>query len=127
MLWAILLGGDMTETFLLPATIHTNGCWWLERSKAEEREHDHFVALQKWLENTEYDFVFCENSGANLEFLKPLIDQYGSRIEVISYTDNNYERSLGKGHRELKTNNHALEHSVILKEQDIINKEYGCE
>lgn len=115
----------MTETFLLPATIHTNGCWWLERSKAEEREADHYNALEKWLENTDYEFVFCENSGASLDFLNPLIEKYGSRIEVLSYTDNDYERSLGKGHGELRTINYAIKHSEKLKTQDIIHKVSG--
>lgn len=115
----------MTEVFLLPATIKTNGCWWLERSKVEEREQDHFEALQKWLENTDYDFVFCENSGADCSFLNPLIEKYGNRIELISYSDNDYDRSLGKGHGELRTINYALEHSTKLKKSTFIHKVSG--
>ena len=115
----------MSETILLTATIKTNGCWWLKRSEVEDRENDYYAALEKWLINTDFDFVFVENSGAELDFLNPLLEQYKDRVEVISYSDNDYDRSLGKGHGELRTVNYAIEHSEKLKSSNIIHKVSG--
>jgi hypothetical protein len=115
----------MKKVILLPATIITNGCWWLKRSNEKDREEDHYESLKKWLENTDFDIVFCENSGADLEFLKPLIEQHPDRVELISYTGNDYDRSFGKGHGELKTIAYAIEKSEKLKSQNIIHKVSG--
>lgn len=115
----------MSEVILLSATIRTNGCWWLKRSEVKDREQDHYSALEKWLRNTDYEFVFVENSGAELDFLQPLLDEFKGRVEVISFSDNDYDRSLGKGHGELRTINYALEHSEKLKNKNIIHKVSG--
>lgn len=115
----------MSETILLTATIKTNGCWWLKRSEVEDREKDYYAALEKWLVNTDFDFVFVENSGAELGFLNPLLEQHKDRVEIISYSDNDYDRSLGKGHGELRTINYAIEHSEKLKAASIIHKVSG--
>lgn len=115
----------MKKAILLPSTINTNGCWWLKRSNEKDREQDHFDSVKKWLELTDFDLVFCENSGADLSFLQPLLDKYPGRVELISYNDNNYDRSFGKGHGELKTIAYAIEKSEKLKEQNIIHKVSG--
>lgn len=115
----------MSEVILLTATINTNGCWWLQRSDTTDREQDYLRALELWLTKTDFEFVFTENSGADLSFLNHLLDKFKDRLEVLSFSDNNYERSFGKGYGELRTVSYAIDNSTKLKDKDMIHKVSG--
>lgn len=112
-------------TLLLPSCINTNNCSFLKRSDPKDREKDHFNAMKKWLEATNFDIVFVENSNADLSFLNPLIDNFKERIETLVYDGNHYHRGFGKGHGELLAINYAIDHSEKLKSETFIHKVAG--
>lgn len=115
----------MTNKILLTATIDTNNCSYLKRSDIEERKEDYILALESWLTKTSYEIVFVENSNYDLSFLKDKFNNYGDRVEYISYNGNNYNRNLGKGYGEYHSILYALEHSKKLENEVYLNKVTG--
>ncbi len=115
----------MNNTILLTACINTNNCAFLARSDSKDRENDYYNALEKWLTNTTLDFVFVENSNADLTRLKELASQHGDRVEFLQFDGNEYERGLGKGHGENIATAYAVDNSIKLQNEDFIHKVSG--
>lgn len=106
---------------LLPATINVRGVAFLKRSDPKIRENDYISALGKWIQETNYPIVFCENSNSDLKRIKEAIEQYINReIEFLQFDGNNYPRDLGKGYGMLLTIRYALQNSILIKNSDYV-------
>lgn len=115
----------MNRTILLTSSIDPNGCSFLVRSDIDERKNDYARALGRWLTMTSFDFVYVDNSGYDLSFLKYMFSEHAGRVEYISYNGNGYDRGLGKGYGELDIIGYALTHSAKLSECTHLIKSTG--
>ena len=115
----------MTMTILLTATVDPNGCSYVARSSVEDRMLDYLSSLRRWLNETDFDIVFVENSGFDLGFLKKEFADKSGRVEYISFDGNRYERSLGKGYGELEILRFAMSNSSKLSVVDRFVKSTG--
>jgi hypothetical protein len=112
-------------SILLTATIDPKGMTFTDRNDPIVRENDYLLALEKYIANTSYPIVFCENSGYNLTRVKQTLVKTKREHEIIQFDGQNFPKKLGKGYGELLIIKHALEHSSILKNSDYIIKITG--
>jgi hypothetical protein len=110
-----------TVCILLPATINTGGIVFLQRSDPVIRENDYINAIRKWLQETNYTIVFCENSNSDLRNIEEASKGYKHReIEFLQFDGNSFPRELGKGYGMLLTIRYALQNSSLIKNADYI-------
>jgi hypothetical protein len=107
------------SVLVLTATIHVGNCTYVARTDCTIRQNDYLQAVTKFLENTPYNIVWCENSGADTSFLSDLKNSYGDRFEIISYTGNDGANRFGKGYCERITLREALSRSKYA-DQDVM-------
>ena len=114
---------------LLTATVDVRGVPFMKRVDPQVRLKDYERALKRWLSNPHSpELIFCENSGHDLSSLEQICkDQnpYKRKVELFSFDDNNYQRSLGKGYGEIRTIAYALDHSKLIKPDTMILKVTG--
>lgn len=108
---------------LLTGTIFTNDCINCERNDIDVRRKDYYDNIKRFLEETDLEIVFCENSGADLGEIKEFLNN--PRIEILQFEGNNYPRELGKGYGENHIINYALDNSKKLKVVDYLLKVTG--
>jgi len=110
---------------LLTATIDPKGVVFMQRSDPIVRENDYINSIKKWIENTSYPILFCENSGYNSkieEILKGYVDR---KTEFLQFNGQDFPRELGKGYGELQTIKYAIQHSNLVKGSDYVIKVNG--
>ena len=115
----------MKIPLLLTSSIDTNNCSFTERISIEDRKNDYIKSLFKWLENTDFDIVFIDNSNYDLNFLKNIFIDYGDRIEFLSFNGNTFDRDLGKSYGELEIIKFCLENSIKFKDFPLLIKSTG--
>ena len=115
----------MSIPILLTSSIDPNNCTFLERSLIEDRKNDYLKSINLWLNKTNFDLVYVDNSGYDISFLKEEFKSYGDRIEFQSFNGNNFDRGLGKGYGELETINYCLENSYKIKQFNFLLKTTG--
>lgn len=108
---------------LMTACMNPNGMSFTKLQDVNERKRQYVVALQYYLENTRFHIVFCNNSGEDLSEISP--QKYDNRLEMLSFSGNNYDVNLGKGYGEFGIIKYALEHSQVVKKADVIIKVTG--
>lgn len=86
-----------------------------------EREKQYIHAINYYLENTNYNIVFCNNSGEDISQKLPK----NRRLECLSFYGNDYDSSIGKGFGEIQIIQYALEHSHFIKQTKYIIKITG--
>ncbi len=104
---------------LLTATIDVKkSIAFLKRSDSKLRLDDYKRALRLWLADPSVSrLVICENSGADLEELRAIVEdsrQYDKTIEILSFVQSSFPGHLGKGYGEMKTLSHMLDNSKVL-------------
>ena len=106
---------------LLTATIVPNTNTTLTIKDSKLRLNQYLEALNFYVENTKFRIVFVENSNYNIntEILK------NDRIEYITYCENEEIPDRGKGYKESKIIDIALEKSKFIKEASYIIKITG--
>jgi hypothetical protein len=114
---------------LLTATVDGRGVAFMERRDPKIRLNDYKAALRAWLSNPATPpLIFAENSGYPTEDLDEVVrtaNRHGHAVEVLSFDDNNYQRSLGKGFGELRTIRYALDHSRLIGDETFVIKVTG--
>lgn len=104
---------------LLTATINPRNVPFLARNDPKIRLKDYKEAIRLWLCNPYTPpIIFAENSGYDLNEIKNLYkihNPHNTTIEFISFKDNGYDRTLGKGYGELRIIDRALRDSQIIR------------
>lgn len=111
---------------LLTACISPNGMSYTKLQDSVERKKQYVEAVNYYLQTTNYRIVFCNNSGEQPSDIFPnMNNEYKKRLEVFSFSGNNYEVSLGKGYGELSIIRYAFEHSRFIDEATMVIKITG--
>lgn len=123
------LSAPAPMVLLLTATIDARGIAFLERRDANLRLEDYKRALTAWLTNRDTPpLVFAENSGyplAELQRIATETNKHNHRIEFLSFDDNSFPRTLGKGFGELRIIRRALDQSALIGPDTLIVKVTG--
>lgn len=96
---------------LITSTISPNGMINCNLTSSEERKRQYSKSVEFYLNNTDYDIVFCDNSNNKLE--SDNIEK-NKRIEYICF-DGNKDKLSGKGKGECEIINYAIENSEKIK------------
>jgi hypothetical protein len=111
--------GDKNIVMLLTATIDTKNTPFVARNDPKVRLADYKESLRLWLSNPHTpSIVFAENSGYDLTEIRNIYNtcnRHNITVEFISFDDNDYDRSLGKGYGELRIIARALRDSQIIR------------
>lgn len=111
---------------LLTASIKVKGVPFVERNKYDDRIKDYSCSIHKWMRNKNLKIIFCENTGADLDFVYQTKEKNNLNIlEILSYNDNEDAKIKGKGFSELKMINYVLKNSKIIDENSFIIKVTG--
>ena len=104
LLTATITPGEMPNTLL---------------NNPKDRLKQYCSSLDYYLNKTKCKILFVENSGTDISsFYKEYIDL--KRLEIITFKGNNFLKSLGKGYGECLIIDHALNHSIFLKDNNTI-------
>ncbi len=112
----------------LTSAIDVNGITYSKVNDMEERYNEYRSSLMCWVEEPAVDkIVFCDNSNFNLSEIQKDVKEKGfeDKLELLSYDGQNFNRNLGKGYGEITTFQYAFDHSIFIKQADIILKVNG--
>lgn len=109
---------------LMTATVCPNGMRYTVLQDPKIRKSQYLEAIEFYLRETEYDIVFCENTGANIfdEIASP--EKY-TRLEYITFCGNDYDKERGKGYGEAEIIKYAICNSRRLVRADFVIKITG--
>lgn len=108
---------------LLTSCINPGGMSYTVLQDKEERKSQYKKAIRFYLEHTKYRIVFCDNSGEDLKEMEEIF--VDSRLELLSFHGNDYDKSLGKGYGEFGILQYAFQHSRFIKEATTVVKITG--
>jgi hypothetical protein len=111
------------KTILLTGTIDTKGCINTLRTDINDRINDYYYNIKNILETSDLDIVFVENSGHDLGIITEYLSN--PRIEILQFSGNSFDRSLGKGYGEKNIISYAIDNSIKLSYIDYIIKLTG--
>lgn len=98
----------------------------MQRSNPLVRENDYINSLKRWVNDTNYSIIFCENSGYDIEKIKEIFKSCINRkTEVLQFDGQDFPRELGKGYGELSTIRYAIQHSKLIEKIDYLIKVNG--
>lgn len=112
------------KILFMTACINPNGMSNTALQNVAERKNQYVHAVEYYLSHTDFKILFVENSGCDISPLFEDEIQQG-RIEIITYSGNDFDRSLGKGYGEGLIMRHALSHSSFLRDGDVVIKVSG--
>ena len=97
---------------LLTGCINPNGMAFTALSNLEERKSQYINAIRYYLSNTNFQIVFCENSGTNIS---PLFQRGidSGRMEYLTF-NGNQDKERGKGYGECEIIEYALKQSKLI-------------
>ncbi len=97
---------------LLTGCINPNGMPFTALSNLEERKRQYINAIRYYLSNTNFQIVFCENSGTDIS---PLFQQgiASGRMEYLTF-NGNMDKERGKGYGECEIIEYALKQSKLI-------------
>lgn len=111
---------------LLTATIYPKGVPFMKRTDPKVRENDYINSIKKWIENTTYSILFCENSNYNIDNIRNIIEKSEkNNVEILNFDGQSFPRELGKGYGELLTIIYAVQHSRLIKDSNYVTKING--
>lgn len=117
---------NMVATILMTACVIPNTDDPLAISDIEIRKAQYTSALKYYWEKTNFDIVFCENSGTDIRDSLHIQNIYCSdRLEYISYTSPPCVPDRGKGYKEMEIIEHAFKHSKKLSHSNVVVKVTG--
>lgn len=113
----------MKRVILLTGCINPNGMPFTQLIDANEREKQYINAILYYLDNTDCEIVFCENSNTDITpFLN--INTAQNRLEVLTFSGNQ-NKQRGKGYGEAEIIEYALLNSSYIQNNCIIIKITG--
>lgn len=111
----------MKRVILLTGCINPNGMPFTKLTDANERQKQYINAIQFYIENTDCEIVFCENSNTDIT---PFFKDVQNRLEVLTFPGNQ-DKQRGKGYGETEIIEYALLHSSYIQGACIIIKITG--
>lgn len=106
---------QISPILLLTACVKPNGMPQTAIKFVDERLRQYRESLNFYLAKTNFDVVFCENTGMDISEHYEKEIQKG-RLEVLTYEGNDFDKIKGKGYGECQIVAHALQHSQKLKQ-----------
>jgi hypothetical protein len=100
----------------------------VKRRDPEERKQDYLEAFRTWISlNCNADFVFCENSNADLSSFREAAEKHrnDTTVRLISFAGNAGAQNKGKGYGEIEMLRYAFEALPELKDYRYIVKVSG--
>jgi hypothetical protein len=117
---------DVKIVVLLTASIDVKGMTQVAVTDSGERLREYAGAARFWARAPGiHGLVFCENSGHDLGEIRRAFEGAATPTELLQFDGQGFDRSLGKGYGELLIMSHALEHSRLLGDADLIVKVTG--
>lgn len=115
---------NKNTVILMTACVDPKGMGFTILQDPRIRKSQYLEAIEFYLNETKYNIVFCENTGANLfdEIKSP---EKHSRLEYLTFQGNDYKKSIGKSLGEAQIIKYAIQHSKFIKEKDYIIKITG--
>lgn len=112
------------KTILLTACVYPNGMSKTILQDRNIREKQYITALDFYLTKTKLPIVLVENTNYILD---KKYDTYikSGRLEYLTFSGNDYDKSKGKGYGEALIILHAIENSKIIKNTKYIIKITG--
>ena len=106
---------------LLTASVDVKGMAFVAVTDSAERLREYAGAARFWARAPGIQgVVFCENSGHDLSEIRGAFEGAAKPTEVLQFDGQGFDRSLGKGYGELMIMSHALEHSRLLRDADLV-------
>lgn len=115
---------DKQFVILMTACVRPDGMIYTSLQDPWIRASQYVEAIDFYLRETDYNIVFCENSGVDL-WNEISASQKETRLEYLTFNGNNYDKKYGKGYGEAKIIQHAFQHSIFLKEASYVIKITG--
>ncbi|MGE8427226.1 MAG: hypothetical protein ACN6O7_05095 [Sphingobacterium sp.] len=110
---AILLTGCIDPKGMILTALQNN----------EDRKLQYVTAIRYYLKETDFPIVFVENSGTDIS--NEFDDVEKKRLEFITFSNNEYDRNLGKGYGEMLILMKAVEQSKYINNAEFICKITG--
>ncbi len=109
---------------LLTGTINPDGMLFTAIQNVEIRKNQYIESIRFWLKKVALPIVFVENSNADLSL--HFSDEIANgRLEILSFSGNDFDKQLGKGLGELNCIEYACENSVFLEKAKFVFKVTG--
>lgn len=107
---------------LLTGCIDPMGMTFTKVQNPDVRRLQYIDAIKFYLKTTDNIIVFVENSGVDIsgEF-----EEYKERLEILTFSGNNYDKALGKGYGEMQILRYAFENSGFIKQNSSVCKITG--
>lgn len=112
----------MKTLLLLTGCIKPNCTDKIVCSDWQKRQEMYVNAINWYLENTNYDLTFCENSGTDIS---PFFEKWGGRIEFLTYYSAPTVPDRTRSYKEMEILEYALEHSEKMKQAEMVVKVTG--
>ena len=112
------------SVLLLTACVNPNGMGMTALQDIDARRKQYLETIEWYLNNTKASIVFVENSGNDLSFAFTDYINKG-RLECLTFTGNDYDKSKGKGVGEAEIIQYGLNNSTLLKDSASIIKITG--
>lgn len=113
------------QTIILTSTVNVTSNTSFQVDK-QERINTYLKSVRLWLQKTNFNIVFVENSGYNFEELKEEFDLYNYRLEFFTFIPPiEPHLSNSKGGLELQAIHHAFEQSMRARHSLFIVKVTG--
>jgi hypothetical protein len=114
----------MNYVILLTACVDPNGMKYTKLQNSEQRKKQYIEALDWYINNTNFNIIFAENSNCDFsDMYKKYIEE--NRLEYLTYSGNDYDKSLGKGFGEANIIKYAINNSKLIRDDDYIIKITG--
>jgi len=112
----------MKTLLLLTGCIKPNCTDKIVCSDWQKRQEMYVNAITWYLENTDYDLTFCENSGTDIS---PLFAKWGGRVEFLTYYSAPTVPDRSRSYKEMEILEYVQEHSEKLKQVEMVVKITG--
>lgn len=108
----------------LTGCVNPNGMSFTNLQDPVIRKAQYIDAIKFYLNETVLPILFVENSGTDIsnEFRKEIECE---RLEILTFSGNDYDKNIGKGFGEILIIEHALKNSRFIKTADFIYKITG--
>lgn len=117
-----VLRREVKPLILLTGCINPMGMSFTKLQNPEVRRKQYIEAIKFYLTTTNNNIVFVENSGIDISGEFKELD---TRLEIHTFSNNDYNKNLGKGYGEMIILDYAFKNSTLLQSASSICKITG--